>query len=443
MHVNWFLSRRRIILSSIIDFNILFISYSFFLSNLDIYFEKKILIILIIFWIFLSYLRGRYSKFYYKNLGFLIIEEFKNIFFVMILSTFCLSVLSFIILKNDYDLIKIELFSFLIFVSILSFLSQIFLKNILSRRDKKNVFRVMILEEELDEKIYKYINQTFSKYTPNIKILNGNISKNIDDIVFLKEDINSNNVKNFLELKNNNTNYFTLSKWCETRLQRIPSDSLNSAEILYKQWGFDSNGLYSRFKRIADFTFSLFLILILSPIVIICAILIIFEDGGPIFYSQTRTGLNQKKFKVYKLRTMNVNSEKNGAQWSDANDKRVTKIGRILRKFRIDELPQLLLVINGKMSLIGPRPEQSEINLTLEKKIKNYNLRHIVRPGLSGWAQVNYPYGASVEDSDIKLSFDIFYIKNYSFLLDLIIFFKTLKLVFNAKGSLPKNNERI
>ena len=166
--------------------------------------------------------------------------------------------------------------------------------------------------------------------------------------------------------------------------------------------------------------------------------LIWLTDRGPIFYQQQREGLFREELNIYKLRTMVVNAELNGPQWAAKNDKRITFIGNILRKTRIDELPQLISVFKGEMSLIGPRPERPEFNKFLEKEIPHYNLRHIIKPGLSGWAQVNYPYGSSYKDSQNKLSYDLFYISNYSIFLDLLILFKTMRTVFSAKGAIPK-----
>ena len=147
-----------------------------------------------------------------------------------------------------------------------------------------------------------------------------------------------------------------------------------------------------------------------------------------------------KSFFIIKLRTMYINSEKNGPQWAKTNDKRITKIGKILRKYRIDELPQIINVLKGEMSLIGPRPERPEIEKKLSQVISNYDLKYLAKPGLSGWAQVNYPYGASIDDARIKLSYDLYYIKNFSFLLDFIIICKTMRLVLNGKGSKPMRN---
>ena len=135
---------------------------------------------------------------------------------------------------------------------------------------------------------------------------------------------------------------------------------------------------------------------------------------------------------------MSTGSEKDGPKWAKLNDSRVTNVGKILRITRIDELPQLFNVIRGDMSLIGPRPERPEIDVKLKKEIKNYDLRYLTKPGLSGWAQVNYPYGSSINDSYQKLSYDLYYLKNKNFFLDLYIFFRTLKIVFNIKGSKPK-----
>ena len=136
---------------------------------------------------------------------------------------------------------------------------------------------------------------------------------------------------------------------------------------------------------------------------------------------------------------MKTNAEKNGAQWSSRNDKRITKVGNILRKTRIDEIPQLFSVLKGEMSLIGPRPERPEIETFLKDKIDNYSLKFLIKPGLSGWAQVNYSYGSSIYDSSNKLSYDIFYISNFSILLDLLIMLKTIKTVLKMEGSVAKN----
>ena len=191
-----------------------------------------------------------------------------------------------------------------------------------------------------------------------------------------------------------------------------------------------------RIKDVFERLIAILLLIFFLPLIFIAIVFIFLEDGLPIFYKQNRNGKFNKLIQIIKLRTMKSNAEKDGVQWSKKNDPRITKVGNFLRKIRLDELPQLISVIKGEMSLIGPRPERPEIDLFLSKDIKNYNLRYNLKPGLSGWAQVNYPYGASLEDAKNKFSYDLYYIKNFSNLLDIRILFMTIKLVFNAKGAI-------
>ena len=153
-----------------------------------------------------------------------------------------------------------------------------------------------------------------------------------------------------------------------------------------------------------------------------------------VFYKQERVGLNGRLFNIIKFRSMRHDAEKDGAKWATANDARVTKIGSFIRKFRIDELPQIWNVFRGEMSFIGPRPERSQFVDQLNREIPYYDQRHNVKPGLTGWAQLNYPYGASVEDSMEKLKFDLYYVKHQSFMLDMLILIRTVEVVLFGKG---------
>ena len=192
-------------------------------------------------------------------------------------------------------------------------------------------------------------------------------------------------------------------------------------------------------KRLADIILSILILILSCPLLVVIAFLVHITDKGPIFYSQKRTGYLGKEIIIFKIRSMKINAEKNDPIWAAQNDSRITKIGKFIRKTRLDEIPQLISVIKGEMSLIGPRPERPSIEKDLLINIPNYDLRHLIKPGLSGWAQVNYPYGASIEDSYMKLSFDLYYIAKFSIFLDFIIFFKTIILVSTAKGSIPNN----
>lgn len=226
--------------------------------------------------------------------------------------------------------------------------------------------------------------------------------------------------------------------WCEQVLQRFPPDLVHREDLLRGQFTAPQGSIEKRLKRFGDVVVSGVLLLVTSPLLLLAALLIRLEDGGPVFYGQRRTGLDGKMFQLWKLRSMRVDAEMAGAQWSGRGDPRITRIGRLLRVTRVDELPQLWAVLTGTMSLIGPRPERPEIEEELERKIPHYRLRHLIQPGLSGWAQVNYPYGASLEDSINKLSYDLYYLRNASFWLDLLILFKTMRLVFNAQGAVPR-----
>jgi exopolysaccharide biosynthesis polyprenyl glycosylphosphotransferase len=187
-------------------------------------------------------------------------------------------------------------------------------------------------------------------------------------------------------------------------------------------------------KRIIDIFSSFILGLITLPIFLLTAIVIKLESPGPIFFKQKRTGQYNIEFDVYKFRSMSSDAEKNGAQWASENDVRVTRVGNFIRKTRIDELPQIINIIKGEMSIVGPRPEREVFIEDLEKGIPYYRFRHAVKPGVTGLAQVSYPYGASIEDAIWKHKYDIYYIKHHSALLDFKILLKTIKVVLFGMG---------
>lgn len=189
-----------------------------------------------------------------------------------------------------------------------------------------------------------------------------------------------------------------------------------------------------RIKRMIDILISAVLLVATLPLALIVAPLIKLDSKGSVIYTQERVGLNAVPFKLYKFRTMYENAEKDGPVWASERDPRVTRVGRILRLSRIDELPQIWNVIRNEMSFIGPRPERPEFVSQLEHEIPYYDLRYMVKPGITGWAQVMYPYGSSVRDALEKLQYDLFYIKNYSLLLDAIIMLKTMRLVLTRGG---------
>ncbi len=214
---------------------------------------------------------------------------------------------------------------------------------------------------------------------------------------------------------------------------RLPVDLIEDDWLLLED-GF-TIGPMRQIKRTMDLCLCLPMLIALSPIILLTALCVRLESKGAAFYTQKRVGLNGKEFIVYKIRSMRSDAEKDGAQWAQARDPRVTRIGRFIRKTRIDELPQLLNVIKGDMSLIGPRPERREFVDDLAAKLPYYNVRHAVKPGITGWAQVCHPYGASLDDSRYKLEYDLFYIKHLSVLLDVKILLKTIGVVLFPKGA--------
>jgi len=190
-------------------------------------------------------------------------------------------------------------------------------------------------------------------------------------------------------------------------------------------------------KRIFDIAVSLVILLIASPIIALTAIIIWFSSFGrdPVFYRQTRIGLCDMPFQVLKFRSMKTDAEKDGAQFAKKRDSRVTLVGAFIRKTRIDELPQLFNVLRGEMSFVGPRPERPEFVLGFEQSIPHYKLRHTVKPGITGWAQICYPYGDTEKDTRNKLQYDLYYIKNYSLFLDLTIILQTIQVVLFGQGA--------
>jgi sugar transferase (PEP-CTERM system associated) len=216
---------------------------------------------------------------------------------------------------------------------------------------------------------------------------------------------------------------------------QVPIESLKVSWLIYGH-GFRQSALRTVVKRCFDLVVSLSLIVVAAPLMCLAALLIAAEGGGPIIYRQQRIGLHGRAFTVYKMRTMAQDAEKDGkAAWATPNDVRITRVGRFLRRARMDELPQLLNVLKGEMSFVGPRPERPEFVAMLTEQIPFYAVRHSVKPGLTGWAQVRYSYGATVEQSVRKLEYDLYYVKNHTLVLDLLIMLETLRVVLLGEGA--------
>ena len=261
-------------------------------------------------------------------------------------------------------------------------------------------------------------------------------SYNIDDIVVMIDiDRKRELQKSLVNCRMKGINVFDLPTFCEYAMNKVPVLCIKDAWLIYCQ-GFDRLGsaVYRRAKRGFDFMGALLLLILFAPFCILIALFIKISSRGPILYIQERMGENRKSYKMYKFRTMVIDAEKGEPKWAEEDDRRVTTVGKMLRKIRLDELPQLINVLKGEMSLIGPRPEREYFIRILLEKIPYYSLRYAAKPGITGWAQVNYRYGASVEDAIEKLRYDLYYIKNMSFFLDLRILLRTVRVSLFGMG---------
>lgn len=216
---------------------------------------------------------------------------------------------------------------------------------------------------------------------------------------------------------------------------QIPIDQLKPSWMVFSE-GFKSLRSRKMVKRVFDVCFAISYLIIAAPIALLTAILIKLDSEGPVILKQVRVGENGKEFNIYKFRSMRQDAEAaTGPQWASKTDDRVTSVGRIIRKLRIDEIPQLINVLKGDMSFVGPRPERPHFVKMLKESIPYYEIRSAVKPGITGWAQIKYEYGATVQDALEKLQYDIYYIKNMSPILDTLIFFWTIKVVLTGKGA--------
>jgi len=243
-------------------------------------------------------------------------------------------------------------------------------------------------------------------------------------------------IQNVMEARLKGINITDMPAVYEDLTGAIPIEHLRYDWLLNAD-GFNllSKELIRKVKRLFDFSVSILLLVGTSPVMLMTAIAIRLDSPGPIFFKQKRVGQNERNFIIWKFRSMREDAEKSGAVWAGEEDPRITRVGRFIRKLRIDELPQIFNVFRGEMSLIGPRPERPEFVHDLEHKIPYYAVRHYVAPGITGWAQVKYRYSASIEDSLKKLEYDIYYIKNMSLILDARIMLKTIRVIFFGDGA--------
>lgn len=285
---------------------------------------------------------------------------------------------------------------------------------------------------------------TATMQIPGRRILSADVSLpdttrklKVDEIIVAVGDRRSGGVplNELLDCKLAGVRVFDLSSYFERALGQVRLDSLRASWLIFGD-GFRQGVVRTLIKRLFDIAVASILLVLTLPVMVVTAIMIALESGFPVFYRQERVGRAGRVFQVTKFRSMRADAECDGKpRWAVCNDDRVTRVGQVIRKYRIDELPQLLNVLKGDMSLVGPRPERPYFVDRLTREIPFYAARHSVKPGLTGWAQVRYQYGATADDAANKLQFDLYYVKNHSLFLDLIILFETVVVVITGQGA--------
>lgn len=285
--------------------------------------------------------------------------------------------------------------------------------------------------EIVEDRIIKEVNGEPFIYAEYFK------QHNIDEVVVaLDEYRNHFPTEDILNVKMHGIQVIDINTFLERQLGKINLNTLRPSNLIYSD-GITRNSLKAFCKRLEDIFISAGLLIIAAPVMLIVSLMIWFESGckGTVIYRQERTGMNNRQFNVLKFRSMSEDAEKDGvAQWAKKDDNRVSRIGSFIRKTRIDELPQLVNVLKGDMSLVGPRPERPYFISDLSEKIPFYQLRQYIKPGITGWAQICYPYGASINDAREKLQYDLYYLKHHNIFLDILILFQTVAVMLSCKG---------
>ena len=427
---------KKIVIIRTIYIIVLYLIYNILLNKYD-YTTKYLTNFIFLIFIFIKFIFGQLD-FYAERF------RLKNIFVNFSIDAIFAFVF-FIFLR------KLEIF----YVFGAVFVFQTIFRKIISSiyMKKKNVliFGSNHIENNIQQDIinsldYNYIGYISNNKSRATKYLIGNydemekiIKENKVDLLVIVKDMQSPSFKKYLkrlfELKVNGLKVLSYEIFNEEIQKKIDASKIDE-EWLLQSNGFDilNDGMQKNMKRGADLVIASTLMILLSPVALIAAILIKLESKGPIIFKQVRIGENMVPFKVYKFRSMKIHDPKKYSKYAQDNDNRVTKIGNFMRKTRIDELPQLFCILKGTMSFVGPRPEWDILAKEYEKQIPYYNLRHMIKPGLTGWAQVMYPYGENIEDTKRKLEYDLYYLKHQDLILDVLIILKTVKVILFGKG---------
>ena len=339
----------------------------------------------------------------------------KNNFFRLALSIFILNASSAILLVIIFWLLEYENIGRIIIFYIVSLSSSfhyLLLKyySFYTHKNKPNIY--LDVSNKLSQKIQKLVQNSHNKFSFLEKKKPSTDDTNLD--ILVKEDYDDLTPDALNSYLKGGTCVIALDRFCQIWCRCIPPEFINNKWVLSLDLAL-FKPIYNKVKRLLDVLIVGVLALFLVPLFPLIVFLIVIDSGWPVFYKQKRVGYLGHVYYLYKFRTMKVDSEVNGPQWTLENDSRITKLGIYMRKLRIDELPQFWNIIKGDMSLVGPRPERPEFDAELNDKIKYWRCRTLVKPGLTGWAQINSQYASDIDSSSEKLSFDLYYIKNKSF----------------------------
>ena len=395
-----------------------------FLLNLNAHlipFSIIILLFILIFYIF-----NLYSFRFNKN-----ITELTNSFIKSLIISFSISVLIFYIFGEFFKLTpKTNLVIFTGIFGIIDFYLRISIKRYFV---KKRINRKIIIIGSKENNLWKELKQNQNVGYEIVRDLD---FFDLEEIIKLNPDlvvIDSIEEKDFSKIYimiKRGIFVYTINDFYEEVFQKVPMEEIKKEEVV--DYLSRNRTVFNFMKRVLDIVLSLVLIIVFSPLFIVVPILIKITSRGPVLFKHKRISLNDTEFTIYKFRSMYIDAEKNGAMWTEnnKNDSRITPIGRFMRQTHIDEIPQLVNILRGDISFVGPRPERPEFVGELKKDILYYDLRHSVKAGLTGWAQVNYKYGSSVEDAREKLRYDFYYIKNRTVFFDILIILKTIAKIF-------------
>lgn len=362
----------------------------------------------------------------------------KNFLFSVISSFLSVLALLLIVWAVEYSFIgRFAIGKILFGTAIVSFITNFLISNIFSSNPTKCVLLLSNQRKKAIIEITKERSEIFQWFNHENALENEDFSiqsfcneHDIDLLVI--DDENTEQDFNILQVLAQGTQVIGFIDFWQKYIGCIPPSEITQSWLSKLDLRI-RNPVALKIKRGADILLSILALLITSPVLLIVFLMVAIESGFPLIFSQTRTGFLSKDFTIYKIRSMKKNAEKEGAEWASENDERITKLGSILRKLRIDEIPQFWNVIKGDMSIVGPRPERPEFQEDLLKNVPHWNARHLVKPGITGWAQIKYKYASNMQSSEQKLAYDLYYLGNLSFALDFEIILATLRSI--GKGS--------